>query len=187
MIPRLPRRRVGASGLKLALVALVMLGLCYAFVPFYRTFCEWVGIPVPTRGADLVAVDRPAPPPVTTDRTVTIRFMGNVADGLPIEFGPVVQKVDLKIGEETLLAYHATSKAPHDIRGMAIHSVTAIGGGDTQDVAEYIDLVQCFCFNEQLYPAGQDVNLPLSFSVRADLPENVHTITFNYTLYEFKG
>jgi cytochrome c oxidase assembly protein Cox11 len=50
-------------------------------------------------------------------------------------------------------------------------------------VDEYVDLQQCFCFEEQIYPPNEEINLPLSFTITPDLPEGIHTITFGYTLY----
>lgn len=170
--------------LMLIAVAIGMLGVGYAFVPLYKVFCQAFGIPVPeimvgkAGEAKVISVPKGAP-----DRFVTVRFMANEAQGMPVELSALDKKIRVKLGEPTLTAYSAYNAAQKPIDGVAIHMLAGLGRANTL-IDEYVDLQQCFCFEQQRYPAQQEVNLPLSFTVTPDLPEGVHTITFSYTLFE---
>ena len=87
-----PKRR--HSILALSLVGLVagMVGLSFASVPLYRVFCGYGGVPQRAENA----------PGEVLDRTVTIRFDGNVDRSLPWTFAPKQQTMDVKIGETAL-------------------------------------------------------------------------------------
>lgn len=159
-----------------------MLGLSYAFVPLYKAFCEALGIPVPS-----VMVGEAAKPKMIgeiSDRTVIIRFQANNAQGMPVVLSPDVRRTKIRLGEAFLTSYKADNKADRVINGVAVHTILALGGPPRTDINDYIQLEQCFCFEEQLYPANKHVNLPLQFTVTNNLPEGIHTITFAYTLFE---
>src|SRR5665648_69494 len=76
------KRRDGVVALALAGLVAAMVGLSFAAVPLYRIFCQatgYNGTPQRAdRGADHVL-----------DRTITVRFDGNVDQGLPWSFAPV--------------------------------------------------------------------------------------------------
>lgn len=178
------KRSILRHGLILGAVGAGMLGMAYGFVPLYETFCKFVGIPVPTLGTN----SKPAiggDVEVDPSRTITVRFVGNVGDHLPIDFGPQIPSVRIHPGEPVLTAYKARNNHDAAIKGLAIHTMISMGKATQRDVSGFVDLVQCFCFDEQVYPAKEDVNLPLSFTIRPDLPKGIHTITFGYTLYEY--
>ncbi len=175
----------------LIIVALGMFGVSYAFVPLYRIFCQVFGIPVPT----IMVGKEGAPKTVTeiSDRVVTVRFIANTAKGkfskgikteLPVRLWPVTKKVKVRLGEPVLTAYKAKNISDNSMKGVAIHTIIALGGSFRVDINEYVDLQQCFCFESQLYPANTEVILPLSFTITPDLPKGIHTVTFGYTLYE---
>lgn len=166
-------------------VALGMLGLGYAFVPLYKIFCDFVGIPQPSIMVGKAAEPKPMPQG-KQERTVVVRFMANTEANLPIEFAPVERVTRLKIGQNFLTAYDAKNASSEGIHGVAVHTVTGQGVTGGEDMASYIDLQQCFCFEEQYYPAGEDINLPLQFFITEDLPKEVHTLVFGYTLFEQK-
>lgn len=178
------KSRIMRHGLVLAGLGVGMLGLAYGFVPLYETFCKFVGIPVPTLGTNSTPAG-PRDMAVDEERIITVRFVGNVADHLPIDFAPLVPSVRIHPGEPVLTAYKARNNEDAPIKGLAVHTMIAMGKATERDVAEFVDLVQCFCFEEQVYPGKEDINLPLSFTVRPDLPKGIHTITFGYTLYEY--
>lgn len=166
----------------LLLVAFGMLGFSYAFVPMYRMLCQVLGVPtinltVGETGSKSLPVE------VIEDRVMTIRFMGNNVVGVPIELNPMQSKIKVKVGEQAMTAYTAQSHSEKAFDGLAVHTIIGFGEGE-KDVAEYVELQQCFCFEEQLYPPMEEITLPLSFHITPDLPKDVHTITFGYTLFE---
>ena len=163
-----------------------MLGVGFAFVPLYRMFCQRLGIPVPT----LVV----GPSTGTqmgsgiSERTVLIRFvanMGTAADGKPLamRFAPMVYTQRVRLGEPFLGAYEVKNNMGRAVDGVAIHMLYAMGG-ELDDPSQYVNLQQCFCFTEQHYPKDETVRLPLSFTISPELPPEIHTITFSYTLFE---
>lgn len=169
----------------LCLVGLVWgIGLTIAAVPLYRMFCQHFGIPVPQI---ISGPSRLKPAENTTpealNRTVTIRFTANTQGGLPATFHPRTYTLRVKVGQPVLTAYEARNTSTQAFNGVAVHMLYAMGGRGG-DVSPYIDLRQCFCFEEEHYPAQTDLTLPLAFTVSPNLPEGIHTITFAYTLFE---
>lgn len=161
--------------------ALAMLGVAYAFVPLYRVFCQTFGIPLPA-----VAVgQQPAPMLAggSSTRTVTIRFTGGNDATMPVTLKPVAHSIKARVGQPVLTAYTGTNGTAKGWHGTAVHMLYAMGGVEGADASQYVDLQQCFCFEEQFYPANKTVNLPLSFTISPDLPADIHTINFNYTLF----
>ena len=169
-------------GLILVALGLAMLGLAYAFVPLYETFCKFVGIPVPKVGTSMKPTKTRDTSSESNGREVTVRFIANTAVGVPIEFAPRTRAIKTRIGEPVLTAYDAKNLSKKSIPGTAVHTIVSQGGFE-RDVADNVSLMQCFCFEEQTYPAQKDITLPLSFTVDPSLPDNVHTVTFGYTLY----
>lgn len=167
-------------------VAVAMVGVAYSFVPLYRIFCSVMGIPVPSVLVGEAGTAKSYDPSAVTDRTVLVRFIGNAASGVPVSLAPVVRTLRVRLGEPALTAYAAENTSSLAMDGVAVHTIFAMGGQGGFDINNYIELQQCFCFEEQHYPAHERVNLPLSFIVTPDLPEGVHTITFAYTLFADK-
>lgn len=166
----------------LILVACVMLGVAYGFVPLYRVFCQTFGIPLPSVAVS-AELARPKEIDGPTDRTITIRFMGQNNATMPVRLAPTTYTLKVRIGQPTLTAYKATNPTGKGLDGVAVHSLIPLGGTDGVNIASHVDLQQCFCFEEQHYPANQTINLPLSFTIAPTLPPGVHTITFSYTLF----
>jgi cytochrome c oxidase assembly protein subunit 11 len=167
-------------------VGIAMLALAYGFVPLYKTFCQAIGIPIAQVGTDLKRVVKHTEGEVS-DRTVNIRFMGTVNRTIPLEFAPQTYAVKVHLGAPTLVAYSARNPTDKPLLGIAVHQALGQGDDTTVDVLQYIDLEQCFCFDAQTYPPHEKVTLPVSFVVRPDLPEKIHTITFQYTMFEYEG
>lgn len=174
--------RKATHGRLLALLGIAMLGAAFGFVPLYRHFCKLIGTVVVENGAPV-----PTPAELATlhpvDRYVTVRFMGAVGDGLPVRFGPEDKALKAQVGKAVVTAFDAYNYSDKAIKGMAVHTVTGTGAYGATDVAGNIVLTQCFCFTSHMYPADSKMRLPVIFTVKPDLPEGIHTITFGYTLY----
>lgn len=170
-----PRRR--HSILALSLVGLVagMVGLSFASVPLYRVFCQVTGYGgVPQRAEKA--------PGEVLDRTVTIRFDGNVDRSLPWTFAPVQQTMDVKIGETALAFFKATNNSSVPVSGRAIFNVSPELAG------RYFTKIECFCFKQQTLAAGQTVDMPVTFFVDPKFVDDEDTkdiseITLSYTFY----
>ena len=166
----------------LSCIAFGMLGLSFAFVPLYERFCQLIGIPIASVQVGEAGKAKPLGP--VGEREIKIRFIGNSNIGVPVVLKPAVPSLRVKINEQALTAYTAINPDDTPMDGVAVHTLIAHGSdGEEGDVSAYVDLQQCFCFEQQHYPAGQTVSLPLSFHITSDLPEEIHSITFAYTLY----
>ncbi|MGH2544566.1 MAG: cytochrome c oxidase assembly protein, partial [Ardenticatenaceae bacterium] len=49
--------------------------------------------------------------------------------------------------------------------------------------ADYLDVIQCFCFIQQTLRPGEEASLPLVLSLAADLPPAVRELTIRYEFY----
>jgi cytochrome c oxidase assembly protein subunit 11 len=156
-----------------AALVVAMTGAAYAAVPLYRLFCQATGFD---------GTPRIATKPSTTvlDKTVTIRFDGNVTPGLPWRFEPVQNTMDVKIGENNLAFFRATNTSDQPVRGTAIYNVFP------EIAAVYFNKLQCFCFTEQLLQPGESMEFPVSFFVDPHIVDDkdarkVTHITLSYT------
>jgi cytochrome c oxidase assembly protein subunit 11 len=167
--------------LQLAAISLGMLMLAYASVPLYRLFCQVTGF-----GGTTQRVEANTFTGEVKERTVTVSFDANTDPRLPWEFKPVERNVSVRIGENRLVAFHATSLAKQATRGTATYNVTP------HAVGKYFNKIQCFCFEEQQLTAKQSVNMPVSFFIDPaflDDPEtrDVTNITLSYTFFSYES
>jgi cytochrome c oxidase assembly protein subunit 11 len=161
----------------LSLAALVagMIGMSFASVPLYRLFCQVTGYGGVPQRADKA-------PGEVLDRTIKIRFDGNVDGSLPWTFAPVQQTMDVKIGETALAFFKASNNSSTPVTGRAIFNVSPELAG------RYFTKIECFCFKQQTLEAGQAVEMPVTFFVDPkivddDDTKNITEITLSYTFY----
>lgn len=165
----------GRSAVKLAAMAVLMFGFAYALVPLYEVFCEITGINGKTDNT--VAEESQQ---IDFSRTVTVEFVAYINPGLGWDFVPEVQKVKVHPGETRTIAYHAKNNTAMRAVGQAVPSVSP------GLAAQYLNKIECFCFNRQPLDAGKDAELPLVFYVDPALPEGISTLTLAYTLFSAK-
>jgi cytochrome c oxidase assembly protein subunit 11 len=167
------------TGLIAAAVALGMVGVAYAAVPLYRVFCQVTGFGGTTMRATSVPSDDSVR--ALNGRTIKVRFDGNVR-GLPWNFAPTAQSVEIRIGEQNMAFYRASSGWKTATTGAATFNVSPASAG------KYFAKIQCFCFNEQTLNPGQSVEMPVVFYVDPailDDPDakNIDEITLSYTFF----
>ena len=159
----------------LILVAVFMVSLSFAAVPFYRWFCQQTGY----GGTTAVAVQAPAQ---ALDDMITVRFDANVDPDMGWEFKPEVTTMQLRIGETGLAFYNAHNPTDRVIAGQASYNVTPDSAGG------YFTKIECFCFTEQVLQPGESVQMPVTFFVDPDIVQDregklVHEITLSYTFH----
>ncbi|WP_372989726.1 cytochrome c oxidase assembly protein [Sulfitobacter sp.] len=157
-------------------VVVLMGGLAWASVPFYDWFCRVTGF-----GGTPGQVS--ANSEGILDQTVTVRFDGSLNDGMSWEFKPVVNEMEIRIGETGLAFYEAYNPTDHPIAGQASYNVTPYAAG------AFFEKIECFCFTEQVLAPAERVQMPVSFFVDPEIVADrdgkfVHTITLSYTFYE---
>lgn len=170
------------TGLLAGGIALAMVGLAFASVPLYRVFCQVTGFGGTTMKVDASAAPSEAAVRALAGKTVKVRFDGNVRDGLAWKFGPAQGPVEVKIGEQNIIYYKATSLTGEATTGSATFNVTPEAAG------KYFAKIQCFCFNEQTLNPGQTVEMPVVFYVDPailDDPDarDISEITLSYSFY----
>jgi len=152
-----------------------MVAMAYAAVPIYQIFCQATGYGgTPRRVASASAT--------VGERSVDIRFDANTASGLPWDFAPVQDKVTVRLGETTTVAYRATNRSDRTMRAQAAFNVTPDAAG------AYFNKIECFCFTQSVLKAGETVELPIVFFidpayVNAKELKKITTLTLSYTFF----
>ncbi|MBS0242916.1 MAG: cytochrome c oxidase assembly protein [Proteobacteria bacterium] len=156
-------------------IAAGMIGLAYASVPLYRLFCQATGYSGTTQRVAEASHK-------VLDRTILVRFDGNVASGLDWDFAPVVNTMQVKVGENMLAVFKATNRSSKPVVGTATFNVTPEQAGG------FFNKVQCFCFTEQRLDPGETAELPVSFFIDPSIVDDadgalINQITLSYTFY----
>jgi cytochrome c oxidase assembly protein subunit 11 len=161
---------VAASVLTVAM----MVALSFAAVPLYRLFCQVTGF----AGTTQVAASAPG---AIGSKIVTVRFDANVAPNLAWQF-VAPKPVEVRFGEERLVAFKATNISNEPLLGTATFNVTPL------QIGKYFNKIECFCFTEQLLLPGESKEFPVSFFVDPSISEDddgkdVTAITLSYTFF----
>lgn len=170
------RDRIRRTGLQLAGVGVLMVGLSFAAVPFYDWFCRTTGF----GGTPLVAVQ---PSDTILDQTVIVRFDASIEAGMPWEFKPEQRSMTVRLGESGLAFYEAYNPTDRVVAGTASYNVTPASAGG------YFTKIECFCFTEQILQPGERISMPVTFYVdpsilQDDDGKHVKEITLSYTFHE---
>ena len=112
---------------------------------------------------------------------MTVRFDANVSPGLAWNFA-APKPVEVRLGEERLVALTATNIGDEPLLGTATFNVTPL------QVGKYFNKIQCVCFTEQLLLPGESKEFPVSFFVDPAIAEDddgkdVTAITLSYTFF----
>jgi cytochrome c oxidase assembly protein subunit 11 len=161
---------------RLLYVTAAMFGFAYSMVPLYNVFCEVTGLNGKT--GRMSVSEAALAQPVDSSRTVTVEFIANVNENLPWEFRPKVVRMQVHPGEFYDAAYVARNLTDHDMTGQAVPSVTP------NVAAAHFNKVECFCFTEQRFKAGEGREMGLRFMVDPKLPEDIGTVTLSYTFFD---
>jgi cytochrome c oxidase assembly protein subunit 11 len=173
------RRKIGSTSLviRLGLTACAMFAFGFALVPLYDIFCEVTGIRFPIEATEAATItEEPA-----LSRTITLELLANTNSGAPWEFHPLNDTIEVQTGLMQDTEYFARNLSTAAIQGVATPDIRPAEAG------KYFRKVECFCFNEQDFAAGEARNLGVKFFVDPALPEHIDTITLSYTLFEKKS
>ena len=170
-LDRANRRIVG----RLLIATVAMFAFGYALVPLYNVFCDITGLNGKTGRLDAATA---ATQSVDESRWITVEFVTNVTAGMPWEFRPVINKIQVHPGAETLVEFEAVNFAQYEVNGSAVPSVAP------NAAARYFNKTECFCFSQQKLAAGETKIMPVRFVVDPKLPDHVRTVTLAYTFFE---
>ena len=158
---------------RLFLVVIGMFGFGFAMVPLYDVFCDITGLNGKTSNVAAVrSIDS-----VDTSRELTIQFVASVKRGMPWEFKPAVSELKVQPGKMYQTSFYAHNLSNKQITGQAIPSVAP------GQAALYLNKTECFCFNQQLLNAQEEVDMPLVFFIDKDIPADIKTLTLSYSLF----
>ncbi|WP_207061452.1 cytochrome c oxidase assembly protein [Motiliproteus sp. SC1-56] len=152
--------------------SVAMFGFGFALVPLYDVFCRITGLNGKVeQGRERVEF-------IDAGRTVKVQLISSGSPGLRASLRPEVPTFQLHPGQlqETAFVVHNRSEEDRVIR--AVPSVAPA------EAVEFLNKIQCFCFEEQAVAAGEERRMPLAFTVSPRLPEHLHTLTLSYTLYD---
>ncbi len=161
---------------KLLLVTVAMFGFGFAMVPIYDVLCELTGLNGKPAAGPAVETDGG----VDRARLVTVEFVAMVNGGVPWEFRPKVDRLQVHPGETRQVSFYA-----RNLREVAqvAQAVPSVAPGQA---ARYFRKTECFCFTRQEFLAGEGRDMPLVFSLDPDLPADIHTVTLSYTFFELQ-
>jgi|YelNatPaOPRAMG01_1025707.scaffolds.fasta_scaffold08050_5 cytochrome c oxidase assembly protein subunit 11 len=197
--------------------AICTVGLSYASVPLYRMFCQvtgyggtvqteteeyenrWSALQSSPSAEGDTRSESSAPEPSASSRTksshrrermrirqdarpITIRFNADVNAAMPITFVPRQSIVHVVPGEAALAFYTAQNQANEDVVGIATYNVVPAKAG------VYFNKIQCFCFEEQRFKAGEKIDMPVLFFIDREFSDDprmvdVDTIILSYTFF----
>ena len=169
------KRNIKIQVVYLVFFVLFMLGLSYASVPLYKLFCQvtgYAGTPKISEQENLHV----------TNKIVNVRLDSSIQKPSPLVFKPMTKKVITKVGENKLVFYKAKNLSEVSVIGTATFNVTPLMAG------QYFNKVECFCFEEQVFKPGQEVEMPVSFFIDPEIindksMKSIDELTLSYTMY----
>ena len=163
--------------MRLVALSVVMFGFgAFALPPMYVAFCEITGFGGRTNASAVGAA--PAVEQIDYARRVRVEFVTTVNEYAPWTFHADIDSMDVVPGKLHYAAFTATNLSGEAKVAQAIPSVAPIAA------AEHFSKIECFCFENQAFAAGEERILPLQFIVAAELPPFVDTISLQYTFYD---
>jgi cytochrome c oxidase assembly protein subunit 11 len=143
--------------------------------PLYDLFCKKIGL----QGSIKTGVNEKI-----LDRSIEVSFSTIIAENLDVEF-TTPKPVEAKIGERKLVIFTAKNPSTRPIAIMSTFSILPY------KAAQYMNKVQCFCFEKQIVPPMSEAHFPVSFFIEDKLAadktnDDVRQMTLHYTVFEYK-
>lgn len=157
-------------------VAIGMFGFAFALVPLYTIFCEITGLNGKTAGR-AIEQERALAALPHLDREVTIQMLAKVARGLPWEFRPAATEMRVRVGEMNTTTFYVRNRDDEAVTGQAVPSVSP------GQAAIHLHKLECFCFEQQALAPGEELDMPVSFYVDAELPADINELSLSYTMF----
>ena len=159
----------------LFIIPLAMFGFGYLMVPVYNVFCDLTGLNGKTGSISMNEVRQLQS---NEDRLVKVAFLSSLNRKAPWVFNPMVQSIMVNPGKPYQTSYIATNQLNQAMVGQAIPSVSP------GKAATYFNKIECFCFNQQKFEANEQKQMPLTFVVDPELPDDINTVTLSYTFFD---
>lgn len=173
-----PRAKVNKQLKIMLLVVGGMFAFCFALVPLYSVFCKVTGLNGKTEQTPAAQTVNQE---VDISRTITVELLATLNQSLPdgsSEFRTETRKFSIHPGELIHTSFWVKNRTPENVTVQAIPSVSP------GLAAKHFKKIECFCFQHQPLQGNEGKDMPLVFTVSADLPKHIHTVTLAYTLFK---
>ncbi len=165
---------------RLLIIVLAMFAFGYALVPIYKAICEVTGVNVLTKKDRLLRADQLVKNS-QIDESRLIQVILDANDRGDWRFKPEVNSLMLHPGQLMTVNYEILNTTVSSAVGQAIPSYLPM------KAAQYFNKIECFCFKQQEFKAGEKRQFPVVFILDPKLPKDVHTVTLSYTFFEVPG
>jgi len=160
----------------------LMLGLGFAAAPLYEKYCNRNSISEQIDGIEK-ATEKTKNLKRVAERQLTIIFIADHDAMLQWNFRPLQDQIKLVPGETVLAFYTAENPSDKPISGVSTYNVVPY------QAAQYLNKIQCFCFDEQRLNPHEQVDMPVFFYIDPDYvkdPELVgaDVLTLSYTFFQ---
>lgn len=156
-------------------IVVAMFGFGYLMVPIYDVLCDITGLNGKTG-----VIDAQASAELKADesREITVEFVSVINASGEWEFRPNQARMTVSPGKLYTTSYYARNLADRVVVGQAVPSVAPLVA------SKHFNKTECFCFNNQVFEAGADMDMPLTFVIDPALPRSVETVTLSYTFFD---
>ena len=109
----------------------------------------------------------------------------DVANDLPWHFEVPEVRRQISVGQPIQAIFRARNTGSTTVTGVSTYNVTPHKSGP------YIQKIECFCFTEQTLRPGQEVEMPVTFVIDAEMYEDrdtreLSTVTLSYSFFVVK-
>ncbi|RWS25993.1 cytochrome C oxidase assembly protein COX11-like protein [Leptotrombidium deliense] len=163
--------------------ALFTFAMSYAAVPLYRIYCQSTG--KGGRATHVQNDEKVENMQPITNRQITVKFFADVNSQMAWNFKPTQTEVKVRPGETVLAFYTAKNPLGLPVNGIATYNVLPYEAG------QYLNKIQCFCFEEQRLNPNEEVDLPIFFYFDPEYAKDprlldVDEVVLSYTFFEAK-
>lgn len=169
---------------KLVLFPCAMFGFGFLLIPLYDVFCDITGL---NGKFDLINAQRVSAEQISEQQVddavdlisqqVILQFT-TASDLTNIwQFKPDVSQLVIETGKQYKTVFHLRNPTG---QVMEFTSIPSISPGLA---AEYLIKTECFCFQKQILQPGEEVEMPLVFQLRQDIPKEFAKLTLAYRIY----
>jgi cytochrome c oxidase assembly protein subunit 11 len=162
-------------GLRLLMVSVFFAAFGFALVPLYDVICRLTGLNGRTNATAVVQSKNTQ---VDLTRWVNVEFLSHTMPGVGLEFKPEQFSMRVHPGDIIHTNYVVKNQSGEVFVGQAVPSVTPAVA------APYFQKIECFCFNQQTFQAGEVRTMPVVFFVDPDMSRDLGTVTLSYTFFE---
>ncbi len=167
--------KIKSQAIYLASFVVIMIGISYASVPLYKIFCQVTGY----GGTPKVSEENNTK---LVDSNIEVRLDSSIEKNSPLYFEPVNSIISTQLGKNELVFFKAVNNSNIPITGTATFNVTPLLA------AQYFNKIECFCFEEQVFKPGEEVEMPVSFFIDPAIIndnsiKNIKELTLSYTMY----